>query len=144
VCPFNASSTPKPGAPELAPRPALSTLDLVALHALGAAGDRKLVRRTALRRVTRDTLARNAAVALGNTSDARAVAPLARALASHPSPLVRAHAAWALGELGTLAGGAAGALSEAKACDSDAVVREEAGLALARLNNASAALGCPA
>ncbi len=144
VCPFNASSTPKPGAPELAPRPALATLDLVGLLELGAAGYRKLVRRTALRRVTRDTLARNAAVALGNTRDARAVPPLERALGSHPSPLVRAHAAWALGELGELAADARTALAEAGASDPDADVREEACSALARLNNASLAVRCPA
>jgi len=140
VCPFNASSTPKPGAPELEPRPALATLDLVGLLELGAAGYRKLVRRTALRRVTRDTLARNAAVALGNTRDERAVPPLARALGSHSSPLVRAHAAWALGELGELATDARNALAQAAAGDADADVREEASLSLVRLNNGSGAL----
>ncbi|HTQ05448.1 MAG TPA: tRNA epoxyqueuosine(34) reductase QueG [Polyangiaceae bacterium] len=144
VCPFNASGTAKPGTPELEPRPALATIDLVALLELGAAGYRKLVRRTALRRVTRDTLARNAAVALGNTGDARAVPPLGRALAAHPSALVRAHAAWALGELAEHAKDAASALAAAAAHDPDAAVREEASLALGRLNSGSAALLSPA
>jgi epoxyqueuosine reductase len=134
VCPFNASSAPRPRAPELAPRSALAVVDLVALLELGAAGYRKLVRRSALRRVTRDTLARNAAVALGNTNDGRAAAPLERALASHPSALVRAHAAWALGELGALAVGARPALSAA-AGDPDPGVREEAAIALGRLGS---------
>jgi epoxyqueuosine reductase len=132
VCPFNASSAPRPRAPELTPRSALAVVDLVALLELGAAGYRKLVRRTALRRVSRDTLARNAAVALGNTHDARAVAPLARALASHPSALVRAHAAWALGELGTLAAFARETLARAT-LDPDPSVRADAELALARV-----------
>jgi epoxyqueuosine reductase len=141
VCPFNASSTPRPRAPELAPRPALATADLVSLLELGAAGYRKLVRRTALRRVGRDTLARNAAVALGNTGDARAVPVLARALASHRSALVRTHAAWALGELGAkLAPSFAPAalaelrdvLSSAAESDADTDVRAEAQLALTR------------
>jgi epoxyqueuosine reductase len=130
VCPFNASSAPRPRAPELEPRPALAVVDLVALLELGAAGYRKLVRRTALRRVTRDTLARNAAVALGNTHDARAVPPLERALAAHKSPLVRSHSAWALGELGPLAAAARPALTTAAEHDPDAAVREEATLAL--------------
>jgi epoxyqueuosine reductase len=132
VCPFNAPRAPRPRAPELAPRAALTAVDLIALLELGAAGYRKLVRRTALRRVSRDTLARNAAVALGNTHDARAAEPLARALAAHPSALVRSHAAWALGELGTLAENARGALERASG-DPDPLVREEARLALQRL-----------
>jgi len=42
---------------------------------------------------------RNAAVALGNSGDPDMVAPLARAM-EDPEELVRAHAAWALGQLG--------------------------------------------
>jgi epoxyqueuosine reductase len=132
VCPFNASRAPRPRAPELTPRSTLAVVDLVALLELGAAGYRKLVRRSALRRVSRDTLARNAAVALGNTRDARAAEPLARALAAHPSALVRSHAAWALGELGPLAESARGALEGASG-DPDPLVREEARLGLERL-----------
>ena len=130
VCPFNASSTPRPRAPELLPRTPLAVVDLVALLELGAAGYRKLVRRSALRRVTRDTLARNAAVALGNTRDERAVAPLEHALETHRSALVRAHAAWALGALGELAASARPRLERAAEADLDADVREEARLAL--------------
>jgi epoxyqueuosine reductase len=103
---------------------------------LGAAGYRKLVRRTALRRVSRDTLARNAAVALGNTRDPRAVPPLCRALSSHASALVRAHAAWALGELLLREAEAERALELAEGSDPDGAVREEAALALVRLRQA--------
>ena len=134
VCPFNGSATARPRAAELTPRPELELVDLVALLELGAAGYRKLVKRTALRRATRATLARNAAVALGNTHDARAAAPLARALRGHTSPLVRSHAAWALGELGEACPGACRkALEEAESGDPDASVREEALVALERL-----------
>jgi epoxyqueuosine reductase len=133
VCPFNASPQPRERAPELAPRPELEVVDLIALLELGAAGYRKVARRTALRRATRDTLARNAAVALGNSGDERAVEPLGRALRAHKSPLVRAHAAWALGELASK-GKRAGRdpLLEAERTDPDRGVREEAALALAR------------
>jgi epoxyqueuosine reductase len=127
VCPFNASASPRPRAPELAPKPALDAVDLVALLELGAAGYRKLVRRTALRRVNATTLARNAAVALGNSGDPRARPPLVRALREHRSALVRAHAAWALGRLGELAGpDGRAALSDAAANDPDEGVRREA------------------
>jgi epoxyqueuosine reductase len=85
------------------------------------------VRRTALRRVTRDTLARNAAVALGNAGDPSACGPLARVLGSHPSAVVRGHAAWALGRLG---GAQARECLERALEDQDASVRAEAALAL--------------
>jgi epoxyqueuosine reductase len=131
VCPFNASESPRPAAPELAPRPALAAPELVSLLTLGAAGYRKLVKQSALRRVGKHQLQRNAAVALGNTGDPRAVAPLARCLATEPSALVRAHAAWALGRLGGPE--AAAALEGALARDSDASVRDEARAALSTL-----------
>lgn len=131
VCPFNASPNPKARAPELAPRAALEAVDLVTLLELGAAGYRKLVRRTALRRVNAATLARNAAVALGNSGDPRAREPLLRALHGHKSALVRGHAAWALGRLGATAEpGGSDALRRAVEQDPDETVRAEARAAL--------------
>jgi epoxyqueuosine reductase len=134
VCPFNASSTPRAAAPEMAARPELVAPDLVMLLELGSARYRSLVKGTALRRTHRAQLSRNAAIALGNSRDLRAVPPLVRALAAHRSSLVRGHAAWALGELGS---GAAPLGGEALRCahehDSAAFVREEAEFALSRL-----------
>jgi epoxyqueuosine reductase len=74
-------------------------------------------------------LQRNAAVALGNSRDPDAVAPLIAAL-SDRKPLVRGHAAWALGELG--GSEARVALGSLQATEPDAWVREEIGRALAR------------
>jgi epoxyqueuosine reductase len=54
---------------------------------------------TAMGRPKRRGLARNAAVALGNSGNPAAVPFLARALREHEEPLVRAHCAWALGRL---------------------------------------------
>jgi epoxyqueuosine reductase len=137
VCPFNASRHAPERPSELLPREALDPVDLIALLELGANSYRKLVKRTALRRSTRATLARNAAVALGNSRDPRASAPLARALSEHTSPIVRGHAAWALGELGALAGEEGKrALDRARREDPDAEVREEAELAFAREDRA--------
>ena len=102
VCPFNAGAGPAASEvdPLLAPRSVEHALpDLVALAAKGANQLRQLVKRTAMRRVPRDALLRNVAVALGNTHDARAIPALVGLLA-HRAPLVRGHAAWALGELG--------------------------------------------
>ncbi|MEO7734242.1 MAG: tRNA epoxyqueuosine(34) reductase QueG, partial [Kofleriaceae bacterium] len=104
VCPYNAGAGHRAGAPEIDPRLRPRSLehalpDLVALAAKGANQLRQLVKRTALRRVPRDALLRNVAVALGNTGDARAI-PALVALLGHRTGLVRGHAAWALGELG--------------------------------------------
>ncbi len=134
VCPFNASAAHKPSAPELAARPSLAAPDLIGLLELGSARYRTLVKGTALRRTHRAQLARNAAVALGNSHDPRAVVPLSRALAAHTSGLVRGHAAWALGELGEPARALAlASLTCARDHDADPFVREEAALALRRL-----------
>jgi epoxyqueuosine reductase len=134
VCPFNASAEGKPSAPELQPRSNLTAPDLIGLLELGSARYRQLVKGTALRRTHRAQLARNAAIALGNSKDERAVIPLARAVAAHSSGLVRGHAAWALAEIGAPAREyALQVLTCASEHDADAFVREEAALALARL-----------
>lgn len=61
---------------------------------------RTTFRHTPVVRAKRAGLARNAAVALGNLGDERHAHLLARALAEHDEPLVRGHAAWALGRIG--------------------------------------------
>jgi epoxyqueuosine reductase len=55
---------------------------------------------TAVARVRRRGLARNAALALGNTRNPDALAPLAKALREDPDTTVRGAAAWAVGRLG--------------------------------------------
>jgi epoxyqueuosine reductase len=92
VCPWNASGTTAD--PALEPSlPDILALDDGAFRARYGA--------TAVARAKRRGLARNAAVALGNSRNPHAVAPLAAALAAHDEALVRAHAAWALGRLAT-------------------------------------------
>jgi epoxyqueuosine reductase len=80
-----------------------------------------------LKRAKREGLQRNAAVALGNSGDRRAVPPLVDAL-TRASPLVRGHAAWALGRLG--GEDALAALRLALDSEVDPWVREEITLAL--------------
>ncbi len=103
VCPFNAGKADAPIDPLLAPRTHEHALpDLIALAHKGANQLRQFVKRTALRRIPHDVLARNVAVALGNSGSRDAV-PALTTLAAHRSPLVRAHAVWALAQLGALA-----------------------------------------
>jgi len=92
VCPWNAASDSVPS-PLLRP----SLLDL-----LGHSEEsfEAAFAQTALARARRRGLARNAAVALGNSGNREAVDGLERALREDPEPIVRAHAAWAIGRLG--------------------------------------------
>jgi epoxyqueuosine reductase len=122
VCPFNAGTAP-PADPLLRPR----SLDhaapaLAELAARGANQLRRFVRRTALRRVPHEVLLRNVAVALGNTGDPAAIAPLV-ALLDHRAPIVRGHAAWALGRFTDAT--AVAALAAARARETDAYVLDE-------------------
>jgi epoxyqueuosine reductase len=73
-------------------------------------------------------LRRNAAVALGNELDRAHVPALAEALRDDPSPLVRGHAAWALGRIGSPR--AFGALRDAERTETDRAVLDEVTLAL--------------
>ena len=111
VCPFN-TGTGVDADPQLRPRSIEHALpDLVALAGRGANQLRRFTRRTALRRVPRDVLLRNVAVALGNTGSSDAI-PALVALVAHRAPLVRGHAVWALGRLGATATLAAACVAE--------------------------------
>jgi len=99
VCPFNGSPKPRPGDAALAPKPELSSPKLVELLEITSNGYKRLVKNTAMRRISRPQIMRNAAVALGNTKSRHVVAPLAKALTDNNYPLVRGHIAWALGQI---------------------------------------------
>ena len=73
-------------------------------------------------RIGRGRLVRNAAVALGNWGDERAIEPLSKAL-QDVDPLVRGHAAWALGR--TSGHTAYKMLQDALQRETDADVRQE-------------------
>jgi hypothetical protein len=84
-------------------------------------------RGSATRRAGYAGLKRNVAVALGNWGSSDAVRVRSRAL-SDPDPLVRGHAAWALGRVGSAA--AAAALSDRVLVESDPSVLEELSAAM--------------
>jgi epoxyqueuosine reductase len=84
-------------------------------------------RGSAIRRAGRAGFARNVCVGLGNWGSPEAVPSLTSAL-SDPEPLVRSHAAWALGEVRSAE--ARAALSSRASVEPDERVRSEIGTAL--------------
>lgn len=123
VCPFNKTRSAPPPSSDMPPRPELAAPSLVELLQLSSASYRKWVKGSAMRRINRPQLARNAAIALGNSGDRRVVPHLAHALRTSIYPLVRGHAAWALGQLG--GEDALDALHAASTSDTDPWVLEE-------------------
>jgi epoxyqueuosine reductase len=99
VCPWNRFAV-KTSDPDFAERPEQQTPELIPLLSLDEDAFRARYQGTAILRATRGGFVRNVAVALGNLGDRRSVAPLAKALTDDPDPLVRGHAAWALGRIG--------------------------------------------
>lgn len=100
VCPYTKAAAAD-GDDEL--RPASIDNAYPSLHWLlemdeGAYGDRYYG--TPVPRTKRRGLARNAAVALGNVGTFDDIDVLTRTLETHDEPLVRGHAAWALGRIG--------------------------------------------
>ena len=106
VCPYNRAA-PAASSPGLRSTVNLGSLDLGELLTLTEAGFRARFRGTPVMRAKRRGLVRNACVAAGNSGD-RSLAPTLVTLLSDPEPLIRGHAAWALGRLG---GGEAGSRS---------------------------------
>jgi epoxyqueuosine reductase len=121
ICPYNVKSRPT-GKSEFEPREGLHAPGLVALLSLSEEEFRRRFRDSPIRRAKRRGFLRNVAVALGNSGSQEAVPALALAL-NDSEPLVRGHAAWALGRIG--GGDAAGALRQRLAIDADQEVRRE-------------------
>ena len=99
VCPWNRKAEPA-SEPAFQTRPGLTNPDLTELLSLDCDTFNERFRRNPAKRTKRRGLLRNVAVALGNSDDPRAIPPLIHALRDE-DPLVRGHAAWALGRLGS-------------------------------------------
>lgn len=121
VCPYNVKAAATLET-VFKPRAGLEAPDLIELLSISDEEFRRRFRGSPILRAKRRGLVRNVAVALGNTRNPDAVAPLALAL-SDPEPLVRGHAAWALGRIATL--GARQALERRLGLEQDAQVLEE-------------------
>ncbi len=119
VCPWSGPRTRSQPSPEDLARWAPPLLELLALDEVGF---RRRFRRTAVMRAKRRGLLRNVCVAIGNWGNPAAIPALARAL-NDPEPLIRGHAAWALGRIGGAA--ARDYLARALAAETQEEVRRE-------------------
>jgi epoxyqueuosine reductase len=126
VCPWNRKA-PVSDEPAFRPRSGFSLPELIPLLSLTQEEFSARFKGSPIKRAKRRGLLRNVAVALGNSGDRAAVPALAAALHDQ-EPLVRAHAAWALGRLGGPA--ALKALVDARSGEDDPMVEEELTLAL--------------
>ena len=137
VCPFVTKfSVPSPE-PAYAPRSDLDGPSLIEfaeqLSSLSGKGFLREFKGSPVTRAGRKGLLRNVCVALGNWGSPSGVAVLARALVD-PAWLVRGHAAWALGEVGSPE--AISLLSERAADEADDWVRGEIKFALSARSGA--------
>ena len=128
VCPWNR----KPG-----DQTAFEFLNpsLPDLLGLDPSGFRTHYAGTAITRTKRRGLLRNVAVALGNSGNRDAV-PALRSALSDPEPLIRSHAAWALGCLGGPIASAALERARQSETTSNPEVREEIEAALEQARDA--------
>ena len=121
VCPVNRKAVLS-SEPDFNKRHDFDAPELIPLLDLDDEAFRKRFEGSPIRRAKREGLQRNVCVALGNIGDPTAVPALAGALNSD-SPVVRSHAAWALGQIGN--DEARTALKRALSDEEDMDVREE-------------------
>ncbi len=121
VCPWNRFAIASPE-PAFQPRDGALAPDLCALMYLTDEEFRARFRKSPIQRIKRRRLLRNVAVALGNSRDADSVPALTHGLRD-TEPLIRAHAAWALGQIATV--DAVAALHTAQHVEMDNTVRSE-------------------
>jgi len=132
VCPWNEKFAEPSTEPAYEVRSDLNGPDLIDLTerllAMSEKAYQREFRDSPLARPRRRGMLRNLCVALGNWGDGAAMGTLTKAL-QDAQPLVRGHAAWALGRIGTL--GALDALSSRLEGEPDASVSAEIERALA-------------
>jgi epoxyqueuosine reductase len=129
VCPVNRKAAPG-NHPEFASTAGIgSSPSLIELLDITEEEFRTRFRHSPIKRAKWAGLRRNVAVALGNIGDRAAIPALVCAINGEP-PLVRGHAAWALGRLG--GDEARAALRERLALEEDEWVREEIEEALSK------------
>ena len=126
VCPWNRFAA-NSLATDLAPRDAGLMPGLVSLAGMNAGEFDAFFANSPIRRISRDGFVRNVVIALGNSGSADSIAALETAMRDG-SYLVRAHAAWALGQLPFSS--ARRILERAQLEEGNASVREEIAAAL--------------
>lgn len=132
VCPVNRKGGPI-GWPDFGPREETAHPRLDEWLTMDAPAYQRRFRGSPMKRAKLRGLKRNAAVAAGNSGDPALVSALTAAL-HDPEPLVRGHAAWALGRIGGTE--AAAALTERLRVETEADVLTEIKSALTYAGNA--------
>jgi epoxyqueuosine reductase len=100
VCPFNRAQVPPPTAADpYAPHAKLEELGTEDFLRMDDAVFDRYARGSPLRRAGRESMARNAAIVLGNRGDKRYLPLLERSAAHDPSAVVREAAAWGAARL---------------------------------------------
>ena len=128
VCPWNSYAV-KTEEPEFQGKQ--DSLNLIDLIQIDTEMFRRRFKGSPIKRIKRRGLLRNVAVALGNSGNPQAIAPLIKVL-DDEEPLIKAHAIWALGEL---AGPEIIAiLSEKLKDEKEAMVLEELALVMAKFD----------
>jgi epoxyqueuosine reductase len=133
VCPWSLRHAQPTSEPAFQARPGMQAPVLRELLEMDQAEFSRRFKGSPVKRAKRRGLLRNAAVALGNTGGPGDVPVLERAL-QDDEPLVRAHAAWALGRIG--GGQAREALTRAARMEMDADVKAEIDDALSDVSRA--------
>jgi len=133
VCPWNIRFAAPGFASDLNPQPKLARPELAAELRLTPQEFNRKFKLSPIRRAKRRGYLRNIAVALGNTRSQNAIPALSVTLQTEAEPLVRAHAAWALGQIGGLA--ARTALERCSSSEIDLQVRAEIEAALTLLSD---------
>jgi epoxyqueuosine reductase len=98
VCPWNKFAQSAAANIAFAARPALDGPQLADLLALNDPDFRAMFAKSPIKRIGRDRMVRNAAIAAGNSGEV-GLMPLLTTLKDDPSEMVAEAAAWALGEL---------------------------------------------
>lgn len=99
VCPWNQRFA-QPDKGEIHPeRSQITAPDLITELSLSPEEFNRKFKGSPVKRTKRRGYLRNVAVALGNLGDSSSTAFLAKSLETEPEPLVRRHAAWALGQI---------------------------------------------
>lgn len=128
VCPWNQRFARSQGDASFAPRPGLPAPNLVDELSLIPQDFNRKFKGSPVKRAKRRGYLRNVAVALGNAGDPSTVPALTRALNQDGEPLVRLHAAWALGQIRSAA--ACRSLQDAARMETDPQVSAEIKAAL--------------
>lgn len=100
VCPWNQRFAREYDGAAFNPRPENRAPDLLQELSLSQQEFSQKFKGSPIKRAKRRGYLRNVTVALGNLGSPEAVPALAQALCADPEPLVRGHAAWALGRIG--------------------------------------------